>query len=116
MVDDKQLAEKLAALNRTYRERLVGQIEEMEEIARRLKENPEPGSGDKMLADLMALAHKMGGAAGTFGMAQLGDQARGLEERCEALLKSSQPVSEALLIEIQKMIGACRAKADIASD
>ncbi len=116
LVDDKQLAEKLAVLNRTYRQRLPGQIEEMEEIVRRLNENPEPGSGEKMLADLIALAHKMGGTAGTFGMALLGDQARDLEERCASIVQSSEPVSPAQLGEIRKLVGVCRETAHTASD
>jgi HPt (histidine-containing phosphotransfer) domain-containing protein len=112
MVEDKQLAEELAALNRAYRERLSGQFDELEEIARRLVADPAKAGGGEMLGELMGLAHKMAGASGTFGMPRLGDRARSLEEFCDTMMKAGQPPSGDQLAAIHEKVAACRREAE----
>ncbi|MBN9036480.1 MAG: Hpt domain-containing protein [Rhizobiales bacterium] len=65
----------------TFAERLAGDRAAFAALAAALDEADDDGA----LADIQLLAHRLGGAAGTFGYAEVGEAALDLEESIIAL-------------------------------
>ncbi len=81
-----ELQQRIKALRDEYEAKLPGRLRELDAAFKRLP--PDGGAGDSRpeLQNLMALAHKLSGSAGTFGFMALGIAAEKLENACQAYL------------------------------
>jgi len=83
--DNRNVEEKLAALKRNFHAKLAVNLEGMAaSLALAGAPGDEPAR-KSALRELEMQAHKMCGTAGTFGMDDLTDPARALEEACRQL-------------------------------
>ncbi|PXX93300.1 diguanylate cyclase [Marinobacter vulgaris] len=80
------VADKLAHLRLTFRQRAAGELEQLISIAERLPHGKQrrPDTTDD-IALSYGILHRLAGSAGTFGYTALGDQARRLEHRLKPL-------------------------------
>ena len=85
---DDELQRMLQALSAQFLERLETELPELADHAAQLAQVSDAPRQKRILQSLQAQLHKLAGAAGTFGYAQLGEQARELELRCVTLLDS----------------------------
>jgi diguanylate cyclase (GGDEF)-like protein len=83
------LQQLLQALSAQFRERLRKELPELAQQAAELVNCTTPDSAEPLLQVVRDKLHKLAGAAGTFGYAQLGEQARVLELASVALLQQS---------------------------
>jgi diguanylate cyclase (GGDEF)-like protein len=83
------LQQLLQALSAQFRERLRKELPELAQQAAELVNCTTPDSAEPLLQAVRDKLHKLAGAAGTFGYAQLGEQARVLELASVALLQQS---------------------------
>ncbi|TNC79699.1 MAG: response regulator receiver protein [Oleiphilus sp.] len=87
MTDDKQANEFAAALDRlkqAYIDRLPGELSAIEAALAEMEANqPAP----KQLENMRQLLHKMAGSSGTFGLRELGAQAKEIEQQIKAWQK-----------------------------
>lgn len=83
------LQQLLQALSAQFRERLRKELPELAQQAAELANCATPDSAQPLLQAVREKLHKLAGAAGTFGYAQLGEQARTLEVASVALLQQS---------------------------
>lgn len=83
------LQQLLQALSTQFRERLRKELPELAQQAAELDNCATPDSAEPLLQAVRDKLHKLAGAAGTFGYAQLGEQARVLELASVALLQQS---------------------------
>ena len=81
----EKFEQKLVALRAAFSDKLDIRLAEIEAAVRSLGEN---GGGDALpaLRRLRDLTHKLSGAGGTFGFADLGETAGGIEVFCESVL------------------------------
>lgn len=82
---NQDFEEKLKALRDEFEARLPGRIEELDAAFAKLSPEDSAESGEA-LENLMALAHKLSGSAGTFGFMALGVAGEKLENTCQACL------------------------------
>ncbi len=90
MTDENQeFQQQIQALRDEYEAKLPARLRELDACFRLLP--PEDGAGESRqeLENLMALAHKLSGSAGTFGFMALGIAAEKLENACQASLNQS---------------------------
>ena len=78
---DEEFQAKLKALRKAFRNSLDGRLDEID------------GGNGGELDNLLALAHKLTGAAGTFGLAAVSDAAGELEALCISLVEEGTAVS-----------------------
>ena len=86
---DDELQQLLLTLSAQFRERLENELPELRALAQRLLVSSDPAVQQLILQDIREQLHKLAGAAGTFGYAELGVQARALELNSAALLGTS---------------------------
>ncbi len=84
-----KLQQQIKALRDEYEAKLPGRLEELEAAFKRLPPDGDAGESRHELQNLMALAHKLSGSAGTFGLMVLGEAAEKLENACQAYLDES---------------------------
>ncbi len=84
-----KLQQQIKALTDEYEAKLPGRLQELDAAFKQLP--PDGGAGDSRpeLENLVALAHKLSGSAGTFGFMALGVAAEKLENACQAHLDQS---------------------------
>ena len=83
------LQQLLQALSAQFRERLRNDLPELAQQAAELISNATQSSAQPLLQKVRDKLHQLAGAAGTFGYAQLGEQARALELASVALMQQS---------------------------
>ena len=83
---NSELQQQIKALGAEYAAKLPDCLRELDAVFNQLP--PEDGAGESRpaLENLMALAHKLSGSAGTFGFMALGVAAEKLENACQAYL------------------------------
>ena len=81
-----ELQDKIKALGAEYEAKLPGRLEELNDAFGHLPPDGGGGESRQELENLMALAHKLSGSAGTFGFMALGVAAEKLENACQAYL------------------------------
>ena len=83
---NQEFQDKIKALRDEYEAKLPDRLRELDAVFNQLP--PEDGAGESRpaLENLMALAHKLSGSAGTFGFMALGVAAEKLENACQAYL------------------------------
>jgi diguanylate cyclase (GGDEF)-like protein len=86
---DDELQQLLRTLSEQFRERLEKELPELSALAQRLLLSDDSAVQQLVLQQMREQLHKLAGAAGTFGYAELGVQARALELASVALLSSS---------------------------
>jgi PAS domain S-box-containing protein len=87
MTQDKVATkEQLDRLKASFAEKLAARLGEIEETAEAFLAATAPEDATPLLETLRSLAHKLAGAAGTFGYPQVGENARALEQLCLPLL------------------------------
>ncbi len=84
-----ELQQQIKALRDEYEAKLPGRLRELDAAFKRLPPDGDAGDSRPELQNLMALAHKLSGSAGTFGFMALGDAAEKLENACQAHLDQS---------------------------
>ena len=97
------LQQLLQALSAQFRERLSKELPELAQQAAELANCVTPDSAQPLLQAVREKLHKLAGAAGTFGYAELGEQARTLELASVALLQQSS------IAQLQSHAGALQA-------
>lgn len=90
MNSSEKYQEQLAKLTAAYSKRLANEIEDLQVLAWQLDRLELSELG--LLTDLRGRLHKMAGAAGTFGFAEIGSQARELEYLTRAAA-SAEPLT-----------------------
>ncbi|MBL4690546.1 MAG: Hpt domain-containing protein [Rhodospirillales bacterium] len=88
---DEDFQAKLKALRKAFRDSLDGRLDEIDAAHDKLLTADGGNSGE--LDNLQALAHKLNGAAGTFGLAAVSDAAGELEALCISLVEEGTAVS-----------------------
>jgi diguanylate cyclase (GGDEF)-like protein len=86
---DDELQQLLLTLSAQFRKRLETELPELRALAQRLPLTNDVAVQQLILQGVREQLHKLAGAAGTFGYADLGAQARELELSSAALLSSS---------------------------
>ncbi|MDP3845328.1 MAG: diguanylate cyclase [Pseudomonas sp.] len=86
---DDELQQLLLTLSTQFRERLEKELPELHTLAQQLLTSNDSAVQQLILRDIREQLHKLAGAAGTFGYAELGIQARALELSSVALLNAS---------------------------
>ncbi|HAV05724.1 MAG TPA: diguanylate cyclase, partial [Pseudomonas sp.] len=89
------LQEQLTQLEQQFGERLQADLAELATLARDLQQTRATGSRRQLMLSVRERLHRLAGAAGTFGFASLGDNARQLEQRADRWLDSAKPGSRA---------------------
>lgn len=83
---EKAFEEALAAVSKRYEAKIPGFLTEISEAKTDLKQMLSEGSIDDAFKErfevLLKKTHTMAGSAGQFGHAELGEQARAVEEMC----------------------------------
>lgn len=80
------VAEKLARLRLSFRQKAAGELEQLIKSASRLKHSDHSGCDrEDDIALSHGILHRLAGSAGTFGYTALGDRARRLEQRLKPL-------------------------------
>lgn len=82
--DPDQLQQRLQALSAEFSQRLRQELPELAQQATQLASSSQPAHTNGLLRAMGEKLHKLAGAAGTFGYAALGEQARALELSCLA--------------------------------
>ncbi|MGA6097864.1 diguanylate cyclase [Stutzerimonas marianensis] len=93
---DDTLLSQLQALTDRFAERLQQELPELAALAERLQQTPEHEQRRAQVVDIRERLHRLAGAAGTFGFAALGQQARQLEQRADRWLDAAKPGAQAL--------------------
>ncbi len=108
---DQELQDKIKALRDEYEAKLPGRLEELDACFKRLP--PDGGEVSRpALENLMALAHKLSGSAGTFGFIALGVAAEKLETACQACLDRSGGLAAGGHGELTQLLAALRGAAE----
>ena len=81
-----EFQQQLKALGAEYEAKLPARLRELDACFKRLPTDGGAGESREGLENLMALAHKLSGSAGTFGFMALGNAAEKLENDCQARL------------------------------
>ena len=81
-----EFQQQLKALGAEYEAKLPARLRELDACFKRLPTDGGAGESRQGLENLMALAHKLSGSAGTFGFMALGNAAEKLENACQARL------------------------------
>jgi HPt (histidine-containing phosphotransfer) domain-containing protein len=109
MADDKRLFEdKLDALKRSYDEQLGERIDTLESALGDIA-GAGDGTGQGAAArQLMEVAHKIAGSAGTFGHKKLSAGASDIELLCERIGRSGQAPGAEDRKKLAELDAACR--------
>ena len=86
---DDELQKLLLTLSAQFRERLEKELPELRALAQQLLASSDSAVQQLILQGIREQLHKLAGAAGTFGYAELGVQARTLELSSADLLSAS---------------------------
>ena len=84
-----EFQKRVKALRDEYEAKLPGRLQELDACFKQLPPDGGAGESRQELENLMALAHKLSGSAGTFGFMALGVAAEKLENACQAYLDQS---------------------------
>ncbi len=84
-----EFQQQIKALRDEYEAKLPGRLQELDAGVKQLPPDGGGGESRQELENLMALAHKLSGSAGTFGFMALGVAAEKLENACQAYLNQS---------------------------
>jgi diguanylate cyclase (GGDEF)-like protein len=90
---DKDLKEKLQALSLKFAATAGGRVAEIETASKRLLDAKEDGDISKALDEAIFLAHRLAGAAASFGFPSLGGTASSLEKFLNSIKSSGGGVS-----------------------
>jgi DNA-binding response OmpR family regulator/HPt (histidine-containing phosphotransfer) domain-containing protein len=93
----------------SFQQRLVDDHRALTALGRRIHQR-----GDRVLVTLAKLAHRLAGAAGTFGYERIGDAAACLEQRAETTLAATGPRRQKLLVLVEPKIENLSALIDAA--
>ena len=96
------LADKMAALEAAFKDRLPKKLSEIDGA---LAESLSNSADTKPLQAMHQLLHKMAGSAGTFGFVALGLRARDLEGQLDALLSEAEIDSDRYMLFGQNVKG-----------
>ena len=99
---------QLDALRESFRGRLAERVREIEAAWEAARAEPPTDGGREPLRRLHRLAHSLYGTAGTFGHPAVGDAARALELRAQALL-DAEPDDLQGLAELAPLLAALHA-------
>ncbi|MBT3306191.1 MAG: Hpt domain-containing protein [Alphaproteobacteria bacterium] len=91
---DEELQAKIKALQNTYKANLATRLDEIDAALENLR--AAGGINGEKLNTLLALAHKLTGSAGTFGLAAISDIAGDLEALCSSHIDGGTDASEEL--------------------
>ncbi len=86
---NQEFQDKIKALRDEYEAKLPGRLRELDACFKQLPPDDGAGESRQELENLMVLAHKLSGSAGTFGFTALGVAAEKLENACQAYLDES---------------------------
>ncbi len=103
-----ELQQQVKALRDEYEAKLPGRLEELEAAFKQLPPDGDAGESRLELQNLMALAHKLSGSAGTFGFMALGVAAEKLENACQAYLDQSGGLAAGGHGELAGLLAAVR--------
>ncbi len=93
----------------SFRQRLIDDHRALTALGRRIHQR-----GDRVLVSLAKLAHRLAGAAGTFGYERIGDAAASLEHHAETTLAATGPSRRKLLALVEPEIDSLAALMDAA--
>ena len=82
---------KLEALRASFADSLDGTVHELESTAQGLQDGTSAEDVRGALQSIHARAHKLAGAAATFGFPRVGEIAQNLEERCFIMIQEASP-------------------------
>jgi HPt (histidine-containing phosphotransfer) domain-containing protein len=102
----REVEEKLERLRERYREKFE---RELESLAAQLREAARAGYGRPQLEALQALAHRLMGTSGSYGLETSSAALARMEERLERLLATSEADVGAAWPEIESELAAARA-------
>ena len=91
-----ELQNQLQALSERFAERLQQELPELARTASELQAPLGLEAQRQLMRDIHGQLHRLAGAAGTFGFARVGEQARSLEQRADRWLAASRPGAQAL--------------------
>ena len=84
-----EFQQQVKALRDEYEAKLPERLQELDAGFKQLPPDGGAGESRQELENLMVLAHKLSGSAGTFGFMALGVAAEKLENACQAYLDQS---------------------------
>lgn len=108
VVDKEAFAKKLQALKDDYDAQLGGRIDALESALCDIAAAADSAGQIAAAGELLELAHKIAGSAGTFGHQKLSAAASDLEGRCEDIVKDGQGPSAEINKELMELVAACR--------
>jgi HPt (histidine-containing phosphotransfer) domain-containing protein len=106
---DEDLQTKLKTLQDAYRDKLDARLDEVDTALNSLRASD--GSTAEDLDTLLALAHKLTGSAGTFGLPAVSDAAEKLETLCASLVDEGKDAS-AEMEQITRLVNDLRKAAE----
>jgi HPt (histidine-containing phosphotransfer) domain-containing protein len=101
-------ADKLKALKDAYDAQLGGRIDALESALADIGAAGDAAGHIAAAGQLLELAHKIAGSAGTFGHQNLSAAAADLEGLCEGIVKDGQVSSPELNKELMELVAVCR--------
>jgi HPt (histidine-containing phosphotransfer) domain-containing protein len=109
MVTDKEaFADKLKALKDSYDAQLGGRVDARENAFSAIGATGDAAEKIAAAGQLLELAHKIAGSAGTFGHQKLSAAASDLEILCGRVIKDGQGPSPDINKELAEFVAACR--------
>ncbi|HEY5799990.1 MAG TPA: Hpt domain-containing protein [Burkholderiaceae bacterium] len=102
-----ELQRRLAALNDKFRAQLPAQLDEIERAmaACAMREGADPMAARSLMQHLYRALHGLSGAAGTFGMADLGHDAYAMEQRLQNVLALPEAQWPPAIAALQSQLG-----------
>ena len=99
---------QLDELKNIFADKLGERLDELEVAGRSLNEAGELSEQMKKLDNLLNIAHKLAGSAGTFGYRALGDLAAEIEDICDNVIAAERALSSTEIIQISEKLADCR--------
>jgi diguanylate cyclase (GGDEF)-like protein len=101
---DANLGNKLEAVRAVFRAKLQDRLDEIEYALSVLTGKSSDGEAEAALERLHFLCHKLAGAGAMFGMPEMGDAARRIEDACASIIKGGEKYSTAMQGQLDNLV------------